>query len=392
MRVRHVGPPGYEEGDRMFRWLAASLLAACAWCVMAVSAGARPPLVVPRDASVVLERLPPGYSALVGEVPAEGALGRVDRLLATAASTGDARLVARADQLMATLPPGQAAQSGALKARAYIAQYQHDFSAALRALDAVVDAYPRDAGARLARSQLHLVMGRLDLARSDCAALVVGIDSGRGQVCLAAFTLRRGDLDAAIGLAERWLAAAAEDDILRFHVLLLRAEAATRGGDAEAERWFRQALQLAPRDVRALVPYARYLRAMDRHAEAVALRQLAPGNDSLQLQATLAAWEGRRPQAGAMAEATLGRYRRARSLGAEPELREEAEFLLVVRREAGGALALARRNFRTQRDHEDVQILIESAIADNRPDALEPLRRWAKAQDLELPGLAEAMP
>lgn len=376
----------------MFRWLVAMLMAACAWGAMATPIGGRPPLVVPRDADTVLERLPAGYSALVGPVPAREALDRVERLLATAASTGDARLVTRADRLMATLPPGQSSQPGPLKARAYIAQYQHDFSAALRALDALVDAYPREPGARLARSQLHLVMGRLDLARSDCAALVVSIDSGRGQVCLAALALRRGDNGAAIGLSDRWLSDAAAGDTLRIHVLLIRAEAAARSGEADAGRWFRQALELAPRDVRGLVPYARYLRAMDQHAEVMSLRQQAPGNDSMQLQATLSAWEGRLPQAGQMAAATLQRYQRARSLGAEPELREEAEFLLLVRGDAEGALALARRNFLTQRDHEDVQILIATAVAAGRPDALEPLRRWAKAQGVSLPALPEATP
>ncbi|MDQ3287005.1 MAG: hypothetical protein M3Q42_01870 [Pseudomonadota bacterium] len=359
---------------------------------MASPTEGRPPLVVPRDAGTVLERLPAGYSALAGPVGTESILERVNAQLATAARTGDARLVTRAARLMATLPERQAAQPDALKAAAYIAQYHHDFSAALRALDAAVDADPRDAGARLARSQLHLVMGRLDLARRDCAALVLGIDSSRGRVCLAALALRRDDPHAAIGLSDRWLVDAALDNALRFHVLLIRAEAAARSGDPEAGRWFRQAMQVAPADVRALVPYARHLRQMGRHAEVISLRQQAPANDSLQLQATLAAWEGRLPQAEAMADATLRRYRRARVLGSEPELREEAEFLLRVRGDAAGALALARRNFTTQRDHEDVQILVDAALAADQPAALEPLRQWAKAQDVSLPALPEAKP
>ncbi|MBA2237688.1 MAG: hypothetical protein H0W24_03185 [Lysobacter sp.] len=376
----------------MFRWLAAALIAASTWSATASPPGGRPPLVVPRDASTVIERLPDGYSALTGPAAAQGNLDRIRQLLATAARTGDARLVTRADQLMAATPTEQAAQAEVLKARAYIAQYQHDFSVAMRALDSVVEADPRDSGARLARSQLHLVMGRLDLARGDCAALVLGIDSGRGQVCLAALALRRGDLDAAIGLSDRWLSQAAADDALRFHVLLIRAESGARAGEADADRFYRQALQLAPSDVRALVPYARYLRAKGRHAESIAIARQAPANDSLQLQATLAAWQGRLPQASAMADATLRRYRRAHSLGAEPELREEAEFLLLVRRDAERALALAGRNFQTQRDHEDVQILVDAAIAAGRPDALAPLRRWAKDQDVRVPGLPGPTP
>ncbi len=345
---------------------------------------ARPPLVIPTDPGTVLERLPRGYailSDLGASVPVED---RIDRLLATAASSGDARLVARADRLLESLPPTQTS-ARLLKARAYTAQYRHDFQGALALLDQLVATHPRDGGARLSRAQLHLVGGRLDLASADCVALLLGIDSGRAQVCAAALALRRGQSETAIRLTDSWLAQADKEDTLRRHVMNIRAETAGRIGAADADATFRRLLQAAPGDVRSLVSYARYLRSAGRYREVVALLAGAPENDALQLQAALAAHSAGMTEAPGMAAAMSRRYQLARTLGAEPELRDEAEFLLVLRGDAAGALALARENFETQRDHEDVDILGRAAIAAGAPEALEPLRAWARSQKVPVP-------
>lgn len=367
----------------MLRWLVLFLLAGAA----CVANAARPPLVIPTDPDTVLERLPRGYSLLGGPAAPAQTQDRIDRLLATAASTGDARLVARADRLLASLPPGQSSAES-LKARAYSAQYRHDFSTARKLLDAVVMAYPRDGGARLARAQLHLVTGRLDLAKADCVALLVGIDAGRAQVCIAAIALHRGDTATAIQLADNWLAQSASDDVLRRHVLALRAETAARVGAADADAWFRRLLAVAPGDVRSLVSYARHLRAAGRNRDVLLLLDDAPDNDAMQLQMALAAHAARLPQAPAMAAAMARRYQLARSLGAEPELRDEAEFRLILQRDAAGALALAQQNFATQRDYEDVDILRRAAGAAGVPAALVPVRAWARSQQVTLPTLA----
>ncbi|MEO6171051.1 MAG: hypothetical protein ABIO84_08975 [Lysobacter sp.] len=365
----------------MSRRLFVLVLSAAAFSASA----ARPPLVVPTDPDTVLERLPRGYSSLVANGAPEQAEDRIDRLLATAASTGDARLVARADRLLASLPPTRSS-ARILKARAYAAQYQHDFATAAQLLDQLVASYPRDGGARLARAQLHLVTGRLDLARADCVALLLGIDAGRAQLCAAALALRSGDSDTAIRLTDSWLAQSADDDVLRRHVVSMRAETAARVNAADADAWFKRLLALAPGDVRSLVSYARYLRASGRHQEVLALLTEAPDNDTLQLQAALAANAARLPEAAELAAGLARRYRLTRTIGAEPELRDEAEFLLVLRGDAAGALALAQRNFESQRDFEDVDILARAAIAAGVPDAFEPARAWASSQKVRLPG------
>jgi hypothetical protein len=70
----------------------------------------------------------------------------------------------------------------------------------------------------------------------------------------------------------------------------------------------------------------------------------------------------------------------AHALGSQPEMRDEADFLLEVEHQPEAALALALRNFEQQRDHEDVDILVRSARAADTPSALEGLRAWQQAQ------------
>ena len=344
----------------------------------------RPPAVVPRDAATVIERLPRGYAALVPvasnrPVP----MAQVQRLLATAARSGDARLAARAAGLLDRFPATDHSPE-LLRARAYTAQHRHDFLAALKLLDTLVSSQPRDGDARLSRAQIHLVQGRLDLARADCAALAFGVDSGRALLCVAALSLRTGELPAATTTADRWLGQAAVGDDARRYVLVMRAEIASRAGAADADTWFGRALALAPDDVRTLAAYSRHLRGAGRNADALRLLANAPNSDGLQLERTLAAHAGHAPEAAALALAQARRYQLAHALGSQPEMRDEAEFLLSVRGDALAALALAQKNFEQQRDFEDVGLLQRAALAAKRPEALDNLRVWAASQHLPL--------
>lgn len=344
----------------------------------------RPPAVVPPDAATVIEKLPRGYAALVPDVSSKPVpMARVQQFLATAARTGDARLAARAAGLLDRFPATDHSPD-LLRARAYSAQHRHDFRAALKLLDTLVSSEPRDGDARLSRAQIHLVQGRLDLARADCAALALGIDTGRGLLCVAALSLRTGDLTAAANMADRWLGQATAADDSRRYVLVMRAEIASRAGAADTDSWFGRALALAPDDVRTLAAYSRHLRGAGRNADALKLLADAANSDGLQLERTLAAHALHTPDAAALAQAQARRYQLAHALGSQPEMRDEAEFLLSVRGDAPAALALAQRNFEQQRDFEDVGLLQRAALAARRPEVLGPLRNWAATQHLPL--------
>lgn len=352
-----------------------------------VALAQRPPAVVPKRNDTVVERLPKGYAALMpgsAAISAAGQLAQAERLLATAARTGDARLAARADALLDGFPAGDANLS-LLRARAYAAQYRHDFDAAVGLLDRLIRNRPRDAEARFSRAQILLVQGHLDRAHRDCAVLALGVDSASGLLCIAALSLRTGNNDTAARMLDLWLMQADANNPSRRHVLVMRGEVAARAGSPDADGWFQQALAMAPDDVRTLAAYARHLRGQGRHAQVLQLLAKAPDVDGLHLERTLAAHAAGLSTARAMSAAQARRYEVAHAVGSEPELRDEAEFVLTVQADPQRALVLAQRNFVTQRDAEDVDLLLRAAAAAKRPEALQPLRAWAQAQKLPLP-------
>lgn len=367
------------------------LLLATSVSVPGAWAAARPPAFIPSDPGQVLERLPAGYAAVGRARPGAATQADVDRMLAMAGRSGDARLVSRAARAL----DGIAGQdtTAALKARAYIAQYQHDFAAAAAFLDGAIARDPRDGSARLSRAQVHVVTGRLQRAREDCAALLV-VDTGAASLCLAALALRQGDHQGAIRLTDGLLrrapgsavdrAGAQGTPVALRHLLLLRAEAASRAGAADATGWFDRALAVAPADVRTRAAYARHLRTAGRPADVLAVLRNGPLTDTLRLERVLAAHALGAPDARRLAAAHARRYEAAETLGIEPERREQALFELVVRGDADRALQLALENFHTQRDHEDVEILVRAALAAGDRDALAPLREWAESQDVVL--------
>jgi hypothetical protein len=348
----------------------------------------RPVAFVPTGPDVVIERLPRGYgavSAMSAATASSSPLEQANRLLTAAAQTGDARLASRADAILSRLPADDT-RPEVLRMRAFSAQHRHDFVAAERLLDRLIARDPRAGDARLARAQIHVIGGRLDAARADCAALVLGVDAGDGMLCVAMLSLRQGQYPAAAGVVDRWLAQNADGDRDgRRYALTLRGEIAARAGSGDAEQYFRAALALAPGDVRTLAAYARFLRSAGRAYDVDALLSGHREHEGLQLQRALALRETDPAKAAAIAADLARGYASARSVGRVPELRDEAELMLAFRRDPQRALTLAQRNFRDQRDEEDVDLLIRAATAAQQPQALQPLRAWAAAQRLSLP-------
>ena len=309
-------------------------------------------------------------------------LPQIQALLATSSRSGDMRLAARADALLSRLPDN--GSPAVLRAKAFSAQHRHDFSGALRLLDAALIKDPDDNDSRLSRAQIQLVQGRLDLARKDCGALTLGMQIDAGALCLIALSMRRGNQAQAGRLADRLIAQAGSDPDLMRYLLTTRGEIASRAGDADIDPWFKRALASAPDDVRTLAAYARALRASGRNREVLDLLASGPDTDTLQLQRTLAANAIGSADATRLIDSQGRRYALAHAVGTQPEMRDEAEYLLTLRGDANAALELALRNFRQQRDVEDVDILRRAALAARRPDALAELQAWARAQNLDL--------
>lgn len=358
------------------------LLALLLACLPGWAFAQRPPSIVPDNPHVVLERLPRGYAALEPSAGRTPPLAQIEALLDTAARSGDARLATRAEAMLSQLPASISDSPSGIQARAFAAQHRHDFADALELLDALIARDPRNGDARLSRAQILLVQGRLDRARSDCAALSFGIDADSGLLCVAALSLRKGDYRTAASLLDRLSGPSSMDTAASQYLLSMRGTVASRAGDADADRWFERALAPAPDDVRTLAAYARHLRSRGQYRRAVQLLATAPSTDGLRLQLALAAHALGLPQAVALTASQGRRYALAHAVGTQPEMRDEAEFLLTLRGNATAALALAQRNFQNQRDYEDVDILHRAATAARRQDVLAMLRGWERSQHL----------
>ena len=154
----------------------------------------RPPIVVPDDPSTVIERLPAGYAALAPTTAKEPPLLQIERLLGASARSGDSRLAARAEALLARFPPNDS-NPDVLRARAHSQQHRHQFDASLQILNRLVARYPRDGDALMSSAQVYLVKGEIGRARSDCAELAFAVDASRGTLCAVSLWMRMGKLD-----------------------------------------------------------------------------------------------------------------------------------------------------------------------------------------------------
>jgi predicted Zn-dependent protease len=372
----------------------------CAWVVLTLLLGApvfaKPYL--PIDDGAVLERLPEKTDPSLRDVKRlRAALDRnpgdltlaarlTRRAIEAGRETGDPRFFGQAQAALAPWwrepdPPAQA-----LLLRATLKQSMHDFPGALADLDRLIAANPRDGQALLTRATVLTVQGRYADARADCsriARLTVPLVT---IACDAASASVSGEAASAYRALTGALAAPAADAGLAEWAQTLAGEIAQRRGDAiAAEAHFRAALALDPRDPYLLGAYADFLLDRNRPAEVVPLLKDYTRNDNLLLRLALA--EARLPELRSSFAAHRAdledRYDAAGRRGDTLHRREEARYALEIAGNSGRALALARENWKVQRESADLRILLSAAKAAGDAAALKEAGDWVRAHRLE---------
>ncbi|WP_139826313.1 tetratricopeptide repeat protein [Derxia lacustris] len=359
-------------------WLGAFIAAQFA---LAGAAGAEPWL--PANDSVIVERLREqprdddlhAYKLMKHRLaarPDDAALAAAtaQAAIGLARRDGDPRFLGAAEAALAPWRDRPDAPRPLRVLQAILLQANHDFDAALAALDAVLRSAPDDAQARLVRASVLQVQGRYDEAQRDLDRLAdqpaaaryaraaraelasLRGEPERGAAELAA--LAGADLDARPGRA-------ADDD--GGWLALLDAEMSERRGDsARADVAFRRAL-VAGRDAYTLGAYADFLLDAGRPADAARLLDDHRRADALLLRLGIA-WRALGDPRWQTARADLAdRFAAARLRGDTVHRREEARFRLALADDPGAALALARSNWRVQREPADLRLLIDSAAA-----------------------------
>ncbi len=278
--------------------------------------------------------------------------------------------------------------------RATLRQQRHDFGGALADLDALIRADGGNAQARLTRATILMVQGRPADALIDCNALIAARgDLIAAATCIAGVRSLDGHAAAAIEvlsatLVESTAAPAGE----RLWALTALAEIEARQGrQRQAGEHYEAAIVLlrgsGEHDPYLLTAYADHLLDTGRAAEARALTGDAKQIDNLLLRHALAQAALGDPGLADSVVQLESRYTEAGLRGESVHLREEALYALRLRHDPGRAVALAGRNWQSQREPADARLLLEASLAAAQPAAAQPALVWLRQTGIEDPAL-----
>lgn len=372
------------------------LIASLLWFGLASSCQAAPH--TPASDSTVLERLPfrPNdpiareMSSLRAALRAnpkdqQAALQLARRYYGLVAEEGDPRYIGYAQAALAPWwnLPEPPVEIQVL--RASLAQFNHDFSGAIRDLDSVLSRYPKHAQARALRATIHLVQARYPEARADCEALRGITDEVIALGCVAMTGGLTGHAASAYDTLQAGFARhpeASPDEVL--WVSLRLAEIAQRLGRIDrAEQHFQRALALHIPDTFLLAAYADLLLDQKRPAEVVTLLRDHIRSDVLLLRLVFAERILKLPAAPERTATLAARYAAAQLRGDTVHQQEEARFALAVENNPAKALDLALKNWVVQREPRDARIVLEAALAAHQSGAAEPVIRWLADSGIE---------
>src|SRR5580765_367878 len=368
----------------------------------AIAAHAAP--YVPKDDSVVLEHLPVRPSdpvarelrQLRAELAAnprrrETAIRLAERYFTLANSEGDPRYVGYAQAALKPWWDLASPPLDALVMRAILKQYSHDFSGAMQDLVAATREDPENARAWSWRAAIDMVQANYEQARKDCLALK-NIESDLYAVgCLSYLDSTAGRAGAGYrALSEAYARSGDNSPEMKVWVLTRLAEMSQRMGNSkQAEEHFRAAYFEPINDQFLLAAYADFLLDQGRPDAVIPLLVEWFRSDILRLRLAPAQTALRAPKAREHIEALRSRFDAASLRGDKMHQQEEARFNLYLLGNKEKALALARENWKLQREPRDARILLEAALAMKDPAAAQGALDWLDRSGHEDPGLRQ---
>ncbi len=389
----------------MQRISSARLSAVAAGLSLACGLATAAPFTPASDADIV-ERLPTSASdpsvrrvdslrKQLAARPEDGALrleiGR--RYFEMAMAQGDPRYVGYASAALGPLGATAASNAGYWLVKGLIQQYSHDFTGALQSLNKAGELDPQSPEPIAWRAAIHMVQARYPEALSECTRLVPLTHPLHAQGCTAYVQASTGQLAPAYDALSKELAASgggAPELALWVHTRL--AEMAIRlQRPADAQAHFNTALKLGVTDQFLLGAYADFLLQQKRPAEVVKLLADWERSDILLLRLALAGKAMNDPRAKGWADQLRDRFAAANQRGDRLHEQEAARFELDIEDKPALALDLATRNYSTQKEPRDAEILMRAALAAKQPRAAAPAIDWFltnKYQDPQIAALA----
>lgn len=356
--------------------------------ITAIAAAAHAEPLLPASDAEVVERLPASGGAareerrarrLLAQQPDDVALAlRLARAgLERSRSSGDPRHAGLALAALRHWSDPASAPPEVLLLQATLDQHLHEFDAAARKLETLLQRRPRDAQGWLTLATVRRVQGRYGDADVACRRLAAAGTALHAAACAAENDGLRGRFEQARAVLQRLAATPRLDGPTRAWLLTTRAELEQRAGDPQAaETAWRAALQAAPESY-ALLGCADLLLAQGRPQEALVLLQDRPASDAVLLRRAIG---GDAPAAQQLRERIAQAGQRPGS--ASTHGREQALFALQVEHAAPRAVALARQNLQRQREPVDLWVLAAAAHAAGDRAAAAEARQLAAAQGL----------
>lgn len=328
---------------------------------------------VPGDDQTILERVP-ARSALERLAPLRQAVASqpADLLAAQTLAqgyidigrrNGDPRFVAYAESVLMPWMTRPQPPEHVLVLQATALQYLHQFDAALALLDRAVALEPLDGQAWLTRAALLELQGRYADARVACARLARAADSSIALTCLKSVEGRNGHLTSSYESLRAFSSMNFRaSGAVRSWTLSVLAEMAERLGDgAAAETDLKGALSVAPDDPYLKATYSDLLLSLERPAEVIPLLRDSEAQDALLVRLAIAGKRAGSPEAARWASMYEERMQGAERDRDYTHLREQAMFLLEVRRDIRAAVKLAAANWGVQREPADLRLYVRAA-------------------------------
>jgi tetratricopeptide (TPR) repeat protein len=281
--------------------------------------------------------------------------------------------------------------------RATLRQNRHEFAAALDDLARVLEVQPRNAQAWLTRAVILQVQGDYAQARQSCARLSRLAEPLVVAACIGNVMGLQGQGAMAERLLTQNLQSSPQADVqLRLWALTVLAELESRRGDeAAAEKHFQEALGLGVRDSYLLGAYADWLLDRGRMEDVRRLLQDETRTDGSLLRLALAQRGLGDPSLDHYLVDLKARFEAGRQRGDNSiHQREQARAMLYLFDQSGEALELALRNWAVQREPWDARLVLEAALAANKPEAARPVLDWLAEtglEDLRLAQLSERL-
>jgi tetratricopeptide (TPR) repeat protein len=303
----------------------------------------------------------------------------VKKAIEAGRASGDARYFGYAEAALSSRFASGKVTAPLYTLRAIVRQHGHDFTGALEDLDAALALEPRAAQALLTKASIHFVRGEFERGRRSCLVLSTVASPFVSVVCAAEAASKSGGAAESEEVLRRLLAESGGiSPAERNWGLGLLGDILVRlDRSGEAERVWREALELSPGDAHTLAPLADHLLEAGRFDEAVRLLKGKETNDALAVRLEDAYRRaGLVEEANRLAAGLRLRFADQLRLESGAHLREYAMFLLNRQENRAEAFRLAKENWERQRETDDTRLFVRAALDRRERAALAPLERW----------------